>query len=37
MGYSTKMKRQDDFYKQYTIDQLIKQVVIDLPHIDSYN
>ena len=37
MGYSIKMKRQDDFYKQYTIDQLIKQVMIDLPNIERYN
>ena len=38
MAYSTKKtKKQDDFYKQYTLQQLIDQVALDLPVLDNYN
>ena len=30
-------KRQDDFYKQYSIDELIAQVKLDLIKIDNYD
>lgn len=37
MGYSTKLKRQDKFYKKYTLQQLIGEVLQDISIIDRYN